>query len=52
MPRSKVAGLRAFRRVRADRTLGAIGALLLLIGVALIFAWEKPPPVEKKTPPG
>lgn len=48
MPRSKVAGLRAFRRVRADRTMGAIGILFLLIGVALIFAWEKPPAVEKK----
>jgi hypothetical protein len=48
MPRSKVASLRAFRRVRADRTLGVIGILLLLIGITLIFAWEKPPVVEKK----
>lgn len=48
MPRSKVASLRAFRRVRADRTFGAIGILLLFVGLALIFAWEKPPEVEKK----
>src|SRR5687767_12178167 len=48
MPRSKVASLRAFRRVRADRAFGALGIVLLLIGIALIFTWEKPPVIEKK----
>lgn len=48
MPRSKVASLRAFRRIRADRAFGAIGLLLLIIGIALIFSWEKPPVIEPK----
>jgi hypothetical protein len=48
LPRSKVAGLRAFRRVRSDRLLGVVGLLLVLVGTTLIFTWEKPPPVEKK----
>lgn len=48
LPRSKVASLRAFRRIRADRIFGAAGLALVLVGVLLIFAWEKPPPVEKR----
>lgn len=47
MPRSKVASLRAFRRIRADRFFGALGALLVILGVLLIFVWEKPPDIPK-----
>jgi hypothetical protein len=48
LPRSKVASLKAFRRIRADRWFGAIGLALVLLGVALIFSWEKAPVVEKR----
>lgn len=49
LPRSKVASLRAFRRIRMDRLLGLLGALLVAIGVLLIFTWPQPPtPVQKK----
>jgi hypothetical protein len=48
LPRSKVASLRAFRRIRADRILGIIGLILVLIGILLIFTWEKPPEIVKK----
>ena len=48
LPRSKVASLRAFRRIRADRILGTIGIILVLIGILLIFTWEKPPEIVKK----
>lgn len=48
LPRSKVASLRAFRRIRADRFLGILGLVLVLIGILLIFTWEKPPEVVKK----
>ncbi|HEX9816197.1 MAG TPA: hypothetical protein VGB18_04390 [Candidatus Thermoplasmatota archaeon] len=48
LPRSKVASLRAFRRIRADRVLGTIGIIFVLLGILLIFTWEKPPEVVKK----
>lgn len=48
LPRSKVASLRAFRRIRTDRLLGTIGIILVLIGILLIFTWEKPPEIVKK----
>lgn len=49
LPRSKVATLRAFRRIRMDRLLGVVGTLLVAIGIVLIFTWpQPPPPVEKK----
>lgn len=48
LPRSKVASLRAFRRVRMDRILGVLGLLVTLLGIALMFYWEAPPVVEKK----
>lgn len=48
LPRSKVASLRAFRRVRMDRILGVLGVIVTVIGVALMFYWEAPPVVEKK----
>ena len=47
MPRSKVASLRAFRRIRADRVFGLLGGVLVVMGVLLIFGWEKPPEVTK-----
>lgn len=47
MPRSKVASLRAFRRIRADRFFGVLGAILIAIGILLIFTWERPPVVPK-----
>lgn len=48
LPRSKVAGLRAFRRIRSDRLLGVLGVIVTVIGVALMFTWEAPPVIEKK----
>lgn len=48
LPRSKVASLRAFRRVRMDRILGALGVILTVLGIALMFTWEAAPIVEKK----
>lgn len=45
LPRSKVATLRAFRRIRADRVFGVIGVILIVFATILVFKWEKPPPV-------
>lgn len=44
--RSKVATLRAFRRVRADRVFGVFGTVLVVVAVGLIFTWEKKPPEQ------
>lgn len=46
--RSKVASLRAFRRVWPDRVFGIFGVLLVVVATGLIFSWEKKPPVEPK----
>jgi len=51
LPRSKVASLRAFRRVRADRVFGTIGTILVIAGLILAFKWPAPavhpPPTYK-----
>lgn len=43
--RSKVAGTKAFRRVRSDRVLGVVGVLAVIAATWLVFTWEKPPEV-------
>jgi len=48
VPRSKVAGTRAFRRVKSDRAAGLFGLLLVVLALVLLFTWPQPP--QKKEP--
>ncbi len=48
--RSKLASLRPFRRIRADRILGVIGVIALAAALILLFTWENPPEEEPSWP--
>lgn len=46
--RSKVATLRAFQRIRADRLWGVLGIVFVLFATVLVLTWEHKPAPEPK----
>lgn len=48
--RSKLASLRPFRRIRADRVLGVLGVVVLAVALVLVFVWENPPEEQPEWP--